>query len=150
MGAFPEERNLFWESLTDAGVKAYFCGHDHFYDHAIIDDGDGNPDNDIHQVIVGTGGGSLRADGEYDGDNGRWTPERLFHEEEYGFVLVEVNGAEVEMIWKRRTAQNVFESGGDSFTFLTGTTNTTEITKRKTFSKGMIIFLSTLTPQTTS
>ena len=56
MGAYPEDRDLFWESLTDAGAKIYFCGHDHCYDHAILDDGDGNPLNDIHQVIVGTGG----------------------------------------------------------------------------------------------
>ena len=79
MGTYPEDRNLFWESLTDAGVKAYFCGHDHFFDHSIIDDGDSNPDNDIHQVITGTGGGSIFSDSEYNGDNGRWTPERISH-----------------------------------------------------------------------
>ena len=84
LGAWPEERNRFWESLTNAGAKAYFCGHDHFYDHAIIDDGDGNSNNNVHQVIAGTGGASFFTDSKYNGDNGRWTPERLFHEEATG------------------------------------------------------------------
>ena len=127
MSTFPENRNLLWESLTEAGVKAYFSGHDHFYDHTIINDGDSNPDNDIHQVITVTGGGSLHGDGAYDGDNGRWTPDRLFHEEEKGYVLVEVNGANVKMKWKKRIGQNNFEDGGDSFVFSQGTTNLQEI-----------------------
>jgi len=127
MGAFPEDRNQFWESLTDAGAKAFFCGHDHFYDHAIIDDGDGNPDNDIHQVITGTGGGGFHSDAIYDGDNGRWTPHRLFHEEEIGYVLVKVNGAELEMTWKHRIGQNIFGDGGDTFIFSPGTTNVQEL-----------------------
>ena len=122
MGASPGERNLFWESLEDAGVKAFFCGHDHFYDHAVIDNGDGHPENDVHQVIVGTGGGSFHADAEYDGDNGRWTPVRLFHEQEHGYVLVEIDSLDVKMTWKHRTGPGVFEFGGDSLTFPRWTT----------------------------
>jgi predicted phosphodiesterase len=117
MGAYPEDRNLFWESLTDAGAKAYFCGHDHFYDHAIIDDGDGNSFNNVHQVIVGTGGNSFFSDSEYDGDNGRWTPSRLFHEGTNGYVLVEINDTGVQMKWKHRIEWCVFEDGGDSYAF---------------------------------
>jgi len=127
MGVFPEGRNLFWESLIDARALAYFSGHDHFYDHAVIDDGDGNPDNDIHQVIAGTGGGSIFSDSEYNGENGRWTPQRLFHEGEHGYVLVELNDDEVEMTWKHRIEPNVFENGGDSYTFSTGATRLEEI-----------------------
>jgi predicted phosphodiesterase len=123
LGTYPEERNLFWESLTDAGAKAYFCGHDHFYDHAIINDGDANSYNDVHQVIAGTGGASFFNDSEYNGDNGRWIPERLFHEKDNGYVLVEVNDSEVKMIWKHRTGQNIYSYGGDSYTFSTSSTN---------------------------
>ena len=54
MGAYPAARDSLWESLLSAGAKIYFSGHDHFYDHTIIDDGDENPQNDMHQVIVGT------------------------------------------------------------------------------------------------
>jgi predicted MPP superfamily phosphohydrolase len=131
LNACPEERNLFWESLINAGTKVYFCGHNHFYDHTIIDDGDGNSYNDVHQVIVGTGGGPIFNDSEYDGDNGRWTPVRLFHEEEYGYVLVEINNSEVEMIWKHRVEANVFEYGGDSCTFLSAGTSSEKIILHK-------------------
>ncbi len=127
MGVYPEERNLFWESLTDAGAKAYFSGHDHFYDHTILDDGDSKPENNVHHVTSGTGGGSIFSDSEYDGENGRWTPVRQFHEEEHGYVLVELDGDEVEMTWKHRIEPNVFEYGGDSYVFSTGTTSLKEI-----------------------
>lgn len=117
LGAYPDERNLFWESITVAEVRAYFCGHDHFYDHTIIDDGDGNPNNDIHQVISGTAGASFASDSEYNGNNGPWTPVRLFHEEEYGYVLVDINDSETKLIRKHRVEKNVFELAGDSFLF---------------------------------
>ena len=122
LGAFPIERNQFWESLTNAGVKIYFCGHDHFYDHTIIDDGDGNPHNDVHQVIVGTGGTSFFHDLEYNGDNGRWNPLRLFHEENNGYVLVEIDDSVVQMTWKHRVEPGVYDDGGDSFTFSSSVT----------------------------
>ena len=35
---YPADRDIFWASLADAGGRTYFCGHDHFYDHARIDD----------------------------------------------------------------------------------------------------------------
>ncbi len=117
LGAYPIERNLFWESLTKAGAKAYFCGHDHFYDHTTIDDGDDNMHNDVHQVIAGTAGGSFATPLDYNGDNGRWTPVRLYHEENHGYVLVEIAGSEVQMTWKHRLEPHVYEYGGDAFTF---------------------------------
>jgi predicted phosphodiesterase len=123
LAVYPEERNLFWESLINAGVEAYFCGHDHFYDHAVIDDGDGNSYNDVHQVIAGTGGASLFNDSEYNGNNGRWIPERLFHEKDNGYVLVEAGDSEVRMNWKYRVEQNIYAFGGDSYTFSKSSTN---------------------------
>jgi len=118
MGAYPEERNIFWESLIKAGAKIFFCAHDHFYDHAVIDDGDDDVQNDIHQVIVGTAS-YLHQDGEFNGDNGRWTPDSIFHEQKNGYVLVEVDGDDVQFTWKHRVEPHVFEDGGDSFKFLT-------------------------------
>ncbi len=118
LDAFPEERNQFWESLTQAGVKIFFCGHDHFYDHTILDDGDGDERNDAHQVIVGTGS-HPHGDSDYDGDNGRWTPLRLFHADSNGYALVEAGKSEVKLNWKQRAEQNVFVDGGDSYRFVT-------------------------------
>jgi predicted phosphodiesterase len=123
LGAYPEERNRFWESLLKAGAKAYFCGHDHFYDHAIIEDGDGNTANNVHQVIAGTGGASFFSDSEYNGDNGRWTPVRLFHDKSNGYALIEVKDSVVLMTWKHRIARNTYAYGGDSSNFLTTSTD---------------------------
>jgi hypothetical protein len=48
LDARPEKRDLFWQLLSDYGVKAYFCGHEHVYDHWIKDG--------VHQIITGSGG----------------------------------------------------------------------------------------------
>ena len=34
----PSGRNTFVTNLVNAGVRSYFCGHDHFYDHLRTDD----------------------------------------------------------------------------------------------------------------
>jgi predicted phosphodiesterase len=116
MGAYPTARDSLWESLLSAGAKIYFSGHDHFYDHTIIDDGDENSENDMHQVIVGTGS-NFHNDSEYNGDNGRWTPVRLFHEQANGYALVEVTDSQMKMTWKHRTEPGVFVDGGDNFVY---------------------------------
>lgn len=101
-------RNAFWNSMKSAGVKVYFCGHDHFLDAALVDDGDGNTQNDVYQYLVGTGGGWLMPQySNYNGDNGPFTPNRVFHEMEYGYSIVEINGdsstdCDVTIRWKKR------------------------------------------------
>jgi len=42
-------RDEFWNILSNNRVKAYFCGHDHGYDHWIKDN--------VHQIITAGGGG---------------------------------------------------------------------------------------------
>ena len=99
----PVERDAFWESLRNAGGRTYFTGHDHFYDHARIDDGDGDPDNDIHQLIIATAGAPLYTwSGPYNGDNSYYTVEQLYHAENYGYVLVEVDDFNVTLTWMQR------------------------------------------------
>jgi len=112
---YPANRNAFWNSLSNAGSRIYFCGHDHFYDHMRLDDGDGSPDNDVHQMIVGTAGAPLYASGPYDGDNGLWMPQRILFEQQHGFVLVEVRGWSVTNTWYHRTGANTYSAGGDVF-----------------------------------
>ncbi len=50
LDVYPELRDRFWQILAANKVKAYFCGHDHVFDHWIKDD--------VHQIIAGGGGGS--------------------------------------------------------------------------------------------
>ena len=112
------ERDRFWNSIRGEGGRIYFCGHDHCYNHARIEDGDGDIHNDIHQFVVGTGGAPLYDwSGDYDGDNDNWTPINVFHEKKYGYVLVEINGLKATLIWKHRTVEGVYEATEDKFTY---------------------------------
>jgi len=107
----PNDRNEFWNSIAAEGGRIYFAGHDHFYDHTRLDDGDGDLDNDLHQYVVGHGGAPLYNDpGEYNGDNGLWTPQRIDHQREYGYVLVVVDGLHVTVTNKLRVAANDFRA----------------------------------------
>ena len=104
----PAERDAFWASIRNAGGRTYFTGHDHFYDHARIDDGDGNPDNDVHQYIIATAGAPLYAwSGPYTGDNSYYTVEQLYHAENYGYVLVKVDGLNVTLTWMQRQTNDL-------------------------------------------
>lgn len=97
-------RDAFWKALRTAGGRVYFCAHDHFYNRARLDDGDGNTANDLHQIILGTAGAPLRDTWRYDGDNGPWTPVNECHESAYGYMLVALDGPRVTLTWKHRAA----------------------------------------------
>lgn len=114
---YPRQRDLFWNSLKSAKVRAYFSGHDHFYDHARIDDGDGNANNDLHQLIVGSGGAPLHAGYSYNGDNSSWTPVNQFHEARYGYSLVEIDGPNVTMTFYHRTGPNAYAPTSDVWSY---------------------------------
>ncbi len=114
---YPKNRNVFWNSLSNANCRIYFTGHDHFYNHSRIDDGDGNPDNDVHQMIVGSGGAPISTTYAYDGNNSFFFPRLIFHEQQYGFVVVEVSGFQVTTTWYHRTSLGVYAAGGDVFSY---------------------------------
>lgn len=115
---YPSERNVFWESITAAGGRTYFACHDHFYNHARIDDGDGDPNNDLHQFIAGSSGATLALwDGLYNGNNGSWTPQLVYHEKEYGYMLVEIDDLHVTMTWKHRTGPNTYQATSEVFSY---------------------------------
>jgi predicted phosphodiesterase len=116
---YQDERDAFWESIVSEGGRAYFCGHDHSYDHARIDDGDGNPNNDVHQIITIGGGGVFYSGGVFNGYNSWWVPLRVDHEDiKQGYMLVEIDGPDVTLTWKHRTDPCVFEAG-DIFSYTT-------------------------------
>jgi len=101
------ERNAFWQSMENAGVKAYFCGHDHFFDACKIDNGNSNSNDDICQVLVGGGGGWIMTKYNYNGYNGSYTPTPKYHRNYHGYALVEVSGntsndLDVSITWKER------------------------------------------------
>jgi len=109
---FPAKRDVFWASIRNATGRVYLTGHDHFYDHARIDDGDGDPNNDIHQYIIGTAGAPLYTwSPPYDGYNGDNTVEQWHHAKRYGYVLVEINDLDVTLNWVQRHTNNLSISG---------------------------------------
>jgi len=109
---YPDRRDAFWHSLKMAGARVYLCGHDHFYDHAWVDDGDGNPGNDIHQLIVGSAGAyPYMWFPPYDGNNSSFNVTQVSHAESYGYVVVEVNDLNVTMTWMQRQNNDLQEPG---------------------------------------
>jgi hypothetical protein len=105
---FPAERDAFWASIKNAGGLTYFCGHDHYYDHSYVDDGDGNPDNNIHQLIVATAGASLYTwSPPYNGNNSSYDVEQIYHSRQYGYLLVEVDELNVTLTWIERNSYDL-------------------------------------------
>ncbi len=117
---YPANRDAFWNSLRNAGSRAYFCGHDHFYDHMRVGDGDADPANDLHQLIVGCGGAPFHTSYAYDGVNTTWTPQNVYHAQEYGYTVVEVDGLTVTMTFYHRTGANRYAPTSDVWTYTVG------------------------------
>lgn len=112
LDAHPDRRDAFWRSLKRAGGRTYFCGHDHYYDHAVVDDADGDPENDIHQIICGTAGGTFYTwMPPYDGNNGDFTVHQRYHARQHGYMLVDVEEADVTVTWMERHQMDLWWPG---------------------------------------
>lgn len=112
---FPQERNLFWNSIGKAGAKIYFCGHDHFFNRAVISDQAGNP---IRQIIAGTGGGPLKPwSGVYKDNDG--VKGEYHNGDHHGYLLVTVDGPQVTVAWKALVNQGTMNTWHtiDTFTY---------------------------------
>jgi predicted phosphodiesterase len=109
---YQTNRNTFWNSIAAEGGRSYFCGHDHLYAHARIDDGDGNPNDDLQQFITGNGGAPWHTSGTYDGANSPFSPVPVFSDlnQRYGYAVVEINGLDATITYKAQP------SGGGAFT----------------------------------
>jgi hypothetical protein len=104
--------------LKGAACRVYFCGHDHFYDHLRADDGDGDPSNDIHQFVVGCGGAPLNTGSYgYNGTNTIWAPTRIWHEVEYGYVMVDIDGPVATLTWYHRTGADTYAPTTEVFSY---------------------------------
>ena len=91
---WPETRDALVTSFMAAGGVAYFCGHDHVYDHARIRvDG-----KDLHQFVAGTAGAPLlKAGGAY--RDARAT--NVANASCFGYLVADVRGREVSLVMKR-------------------------------------------------
>jgi hypothetical protein len=109
---FPVERDRFWDSLRRSGGRSYFSGHDHFFNCAQVDDGDGDPSNDLYQFISGTAGAPFYPFSlPYDGANSHYSLRLLYHTQRYGYNLVEVDGLNVYFTWMERDSVDLRAQG---------------------------------------
>ena len=99
---YREARDRFWDSIGKTGGRIYFCGHDHFYNRALISDSNGNG---IWQIIAGTGGGGLRTWSGVYGDSNRVKGE-YHNNDHHGYVLVIIDGPKVSVSWKALVKQD--------------------------------------------
>ena len=109
---FPDKRDVFWKSIKDAGARTYFGSHDHLYNHARIDDGDGNANNDLHQYVIGTAGAPPYSwTGDYDGNNSSMTPILLHRAQAYGYIIVRIDALDVTLTWMERNTPDSSAAG---------------------------------------
>lgn len=106
----PDNRDAFLTSLIGAGSRAYFCGHDHFYDHMAITKAGTDPGPELHQFVAGTAGAPFYKAGPYSGVYTVWQPRQVKHiESTYGYLLVEIDGKKATITFKARVAPGKYE-----------------------------------------
>ncbi len=113
LAAYPEDRDRFWNLFGAAGGKMYFCGHDHLYNRAAIDDA-GN--RSVFQVLVGSCGAPFKP----------WSPPyknprikgKYHNEKDYGYMVVTINDNDVQADWKTWDARGDYTwNTMDTFTY---------------------------------
>jgi len=97
LASYPKERDAFWNSLGNAGVRIYFCGHDHFYNRAHVEDAAGHI---VYQVIVGSCGAPFHKLSFTDYPEGDKVVNDYHDGVHYGYALVTVDGPRVTMEWR--------------------------------------------------
>lgn len=99
--AHPDARDAFVKSLVKAGALAFFCGHDHFYDHMEIKAADGS--GTLQQYVAGTAGAPYYDGLPYQPNPVGWQLTQVKHiGSTNGYTVVEVDGNTVTMTFKGR------------------------------------------------
>ncbi|MGA2404533.1 MAG: metallophosphoesterase family protein [Syntrophobacteraceae bacterium] len=114
MSYYPLDRDAFWEILSEAGARVYFCGHHHLYNRATvtITDVNGQTTNPITQLVVGGGGAPyepwngnyypyLAGGGQPEPTSPEWVTTTMNNhlESQYGYSIVTVNGNQVSVAY---------------------------------------------------
>ncbi|HII07578.1 MAG TPA: hypothetical protein HA349_09790 [Methanotrichaceae archaeon] len=102
LAVYTNDRNAFWDSISKAGCRMYFCGHDHFYNRARIQNESG-AGIEIQQVLAGSCGAPFPSpswDGSY---NDSSVELEYFNDKDYGYVLVTVYEDHVDAEWRALT-----------------------------------------------
>ncbi len=113
----PAVRDPLMKSLAAAGARAVFFGHDHLYDHTSAKLADWSEDQAIHQFVIGTAGAPFVKGKPQPATDGVWTLGHLGHvERQLGYAVVDIDGANVKIVYKTETSPGVFEVA-DTFSY---------------------------------
>ncbi|MFC1497584.1 metallophosphoesterase family protein [Verrucomicrobiota bacterium] len=105
----PLERDRFLRVMIDAGVKAYFCGHDHTFNHVIIIDKN-DPAKILHQVISGASGAPLHSNKDLTGRKElNWDIVTKHSEKQFGYAVIEIKDSKATLTWKHRESAGVYK-----------------------------------------
>lgn len=103
-------RETLWNLLSDASAKIYLTGHSHTYALGLTTSADGA--HSIYQIIAGSAGAGFETrswDGIYYESDRATIIDR--NNENEGYVLVTIDGAEVTMEWRHYdTSDGLFKS----------------------------------------
>jgi calcineurin-like phosphoesterase family protein len=106
LARYADQRDGMWKSLYQAGARAYFCGHDHFYDHMLVTAQDGSCE--MHQLTAGTAGAPFYCRGPYPPEK-RWNLKTVRHFDfTYGYILITIDGNSATIAFKGRAPKGEY------------------------------------------
>jgi hypothetical protein len=105
----PEERDKFLNIFLQSGGVCFFCGHDHFYNHAKVI----LPDGEFHQFICGTAGAPLY---KWEGKYRDKRVIKIKSKTNFGYMLVHIKGEKATLTMKAWNKNDELEIV-DSFSY---------------------------------
>jgi hypothetical protein len=97
LDTYPEDRDVFWNSIGDAGCGVYFCGHDHSYDRMCVKDKGGH---EIRQMVIGSCGAPMKPWTLSGYNESRGIVCEHHNGDDFGYALVTVGRDEATVEWK--------------------------------------------------
>ncbi len=116
LARFKSTRNFLLDNMVNKTSLLYFCGEDGLYDRALITN---SYRKNFYQMMVGSGGlVTSKWDGVYGKSFAETTlAKNCFHSEQTnGYVIVEIDGYKVNVKWKARMAENLWQTK-DEFSY---------------------------------
>ncbi len=92
---YKDQRDKFWNLIGSKGSRIYFCGHDHLYNRASMEDSSGN---EIYQVLAGSCGAPFK---EWGGPYKNPDVKGYYcNYTDYGYAIVTITEDQAIMEWK--------------------------------------------------
>ncbi len=109
LASVPKARDRFIKTFMTNGGVCFFCGHDHFYNHAKV----ALPQGELRQFVCGTAGAPLYK------WKGKYADKRVTEiktEKAFGYMIVKIKGKQATLIMKAWNEKGELEVI-DTFTY---------------------------------